>query len=43
MTAAKDRRLRTFVFCVVICFFTIVAGKLNSQEIPNMHQADLLF
>ena len=43
MRAAKNRLLGAFVFCVVICFFTIVVGKLNLQEIPTMHHADLLF
>ena len=43
MTAAKDRLLSAFVCCVVIYFFTIVVGKLNSQEIPNMHYVYLLF
>ena len=42
MRAAKNRLLSAFAFCVVICFFTIAVGKLNFQEIPNMHHADLL-
>ena len=35
MTMAKDSLLIACAFCVVICFFTFVAGKLNSQESPN--------
>ncbi|KAK2558523.1 hypothetical protein P5673_019241 [Acropora cervicornis] len=40
MTAAKDRRLSTFVFCVVICFFTIVAGTLDGNQITYPERID---
>ena len=43
MMVAEDRLLSAFVFCIVICFFTIVVGKLNLQEMPNIHHVYFLF
>ncbi|KAK2546820.1 Disintegrin and metalloproteinase domain-containing protein 9 [Acropora cervicornis] len=40
MRAAKNRLLSAFVFCVVICFFTIAVGTLDGNQITYPERID---